>query len=32
MDWHMVWIWRRGAFLPHAARAWLDLAAAAKLD
>jgi DNA-binding transcriptional LysR family regulator len=26
MDWHMVWIWRRGAFLPHAARAWLDLA------
>jgi DNA-binding transcriptional LysR family regulator len=28
MDWHMVWIWRRGAFLPHAARAWLDLAAA----
>ncbi|MFB9951079.1 LysR family transcriptional regulator [Rhizobium puerariae] len=27
MAWHMAWIWRRGAFLPHAARAWLDLAA-----
>lgn len=27
MIWHMAWIWRRGAYLSHAARAWLDLAA-----
>ncbi len=27
MTWHMAWIWRSGAFLPHAARAWLELAA-----
>lgn len=26
MTWHMAWIWRRGAYLPHAAKAWLDLA------
>jgi DNA-binding transcriptional LysR family regulator len=26
MDWHMAWIWRKGAYLPHAARAWLELA------
>jgi DNA-binding transcriptional LysR family regulator len=24
-DWHMAIIWRRGAFLSHAAKAWLDL-------
>jgi DNA-binding transcriptional LysR family regulator len=24
--WHMAMIWRRGAYLSHAARAWLDLA------
>lgn len=27
MNWHMAFVWRRGAFLPHAARAWLELAA-----
>ena len=27
MDWHIGLIWRRGAYLPHAARAWLELAA-----
>lgn len=26
MDWHMALVWRRGSFLPHSARAWLDLA------
>jgi DNA-binding transcriptional LysR family regulator len=26
MDWHMALIWRRGAYLPHAAKAWLALA------
>lgn len=25
-DWHIAMIWRRGAFLSHAAKAWLDLA------
>jgi DNA-binding transcriptional LysR family regulator len=25
-DWHIAMIWRRGAFLPHAAKAWLALA------
>ena len=25
-DWHMAMIWRRGAFLSHAAKAWLDIA------
>lgn len=25
-EWHLALIWRRGAFLPHAAQAWLDLA------
>jgi DNA-binding transcriptional LysR family regulator len=25
MDWHMALIWRRGAYLPHAAKAWLAL-------
>jgi DNA-binding transcriptional LysR family regulator len=25
-DWHIALIWRRGAYLPHAARAWLALA------
>jgi DNA-binding transcriptional LysR family regulator len=24
-DWHIALIWRRGAFLAHAAKAWLDL-------
>jgi DNA-binding transcriptional LysR family regulator len=24
-DWHIAMIWRQGAFLSHAARAWLDL-------
>ena len=27
MEWHMAWIWRRGGYLSHAGRAWLDLAA-----
>ncbi len=27
LDWHMAMIWRRGAFLSHAAQAWLKLAA-----
>ena len=27
MVWHMALIWRRGGYLPHAAKAWLDLAA-----
>lgn len=27
--WHMALAWRRGGYLPHAARAWLALAAAA---
>lgn len=26
MQWHMAWISRKGAYLSHAARAWLDLA------
>ncbi|MFS8114999.1 LysR family transcriptional regulator [Rhizobium jaguaris] len=26
MEWDMAWIWRRGGYLSHAARAWLDLA------
>jgi hypothetical protein len=26
MNWHMAFVWRRGGFLPHAARAWLELA------
>lgn len=26
MDWHMALIWRRNAYLSHAARAWLQLA------
>lgn len=30
LNWHMAFIWRRGAFLPHAARAWLDMAADVK--
>jgi DNA-binding transcriptional LysR family regulator len=25
-DWHIAMIWRRGGFLSHAAKAWLDLA------
>lgn len=29
MVWHMVLLWRRGGYLSHAARAWLDLARAA---
>ncbi|MBO1112594.1 LysR family transcriptional regulator [Bordetella petrii] len=24
-DWHMAMVWRRGAYLSHAARAWLEL-------
>lgn len=27
LTWDMAWVWRRGAYLPHAARAWLELAA-----
>ncbi len=27
LSWDMAWVWRRGAYLPHAARAWLELAA-----
>jgi DNA-binding transcriptional LysR family regulator len=27
MDWHIAMIWRRGAYLSHAAKAWLDLVA-----
>ncbi|MFS8048322.1 LysR family transcriptional regulator [Rhizobium sp. BR 314] len=27
MQWHMAWIWRRGSYLSHAGKAWLDLAA-----
>ena len=27
MDWHVAMIWRRGAYLSHAAKAWLDLVA-----
>jgi DNA-binding transcriptional LysR family regulator len=26
-DWHVALIWRRGAYLSHAARAWLALSA-----
>ncbi len=26
MDWHMALVWRRGSYLSHSARAWLDLA------
>ncbi|WP_118138430.1 LysR family transcriptional regulator [Oceanicella sp. SM1341] len=25
-DWDMAMLWRRGAYIPHAARAWLDIA------
>jgi DNA-binding transcriptional LysR family regulator len=25
MDWDIAMIWRRGAYLSHAAKAWLDL-------
>ncbi len=27
MEWHMAWIWRRGGYLSHAGKAWLELAA-----
>ncbi|MBB6487675.1 LysR family transcriptional regulator [Rhizobium lusitanum] len=27
MQWHMAWIWRRGSYLSHVGKAWLDLAA-----
>lgn len=30
LSWDMAWIWRRGAYLPHAARAWLELASRSK--
>src|SRR4029077_13216645 len=30
MDWHIAMIWRRGAYLSHAAKAWLDLVAATR--
>lgn len=30
ISWDMAWIWRRGAYLPHAVRAWLELAATYK--
>lgn len=26
MEWHMALVWRRGAYLSHAAKAWLELA------
>lgn len=26
LSWDMAWVWRRGSYLPHAARAWLELA------
>ncbi|MCX8998942.1 LysR family transcriptional regulator [Rhizobiaceae bacterium BDR2-2] len=26
MNWHMAFVWRRNAYLPHAARVWLELA------
>lgn len=26
LEWHMAWVWRSGAYLSFAARAWLDLA------
>jgi DNA-binding transcriptional LysR family regulator len=26
-EWHIAMIWRRGAYLSHAAKAWLDLVA-----
>ncbi|MCP3460647.1 LysR family transcriptional regulator [Bradyrhizobium sp. CCGUVB23] len=32
MDWHIAMIWRRGAYLSHAARAWLDLVACTRGD
>ncbi|WP_375143546.1 LysR substrate-binding domain-containing protein [Bradyrhizobium sp. CCGUVB14] len=32
MDWHIAVIWRRGAYLSHAARAWLDLVACTRGD
>jgi hypothetical protein len=31
MDWHLALIWRRRAFLSHAARAWLELAKGGRL-
>ncbi len=31
MDWHLALIWRRSAFLSHAARAWLELAKGGRL-
>jgi DNA-binding transcriptional LysR family regulator len=27
MDWHLALIWRRGGYLSHAAKAWLELSA-----
>jgi len=32
IDWDMAMIWRRGAYLSHAAKAWLDVAAAETLS
>jgi DNA-binding transcriptional LysR family regulator len=29
-DWHIAMIWRRGAYLSHAAKAWLDLVASTR--
>jgi hypothetical protein len=26
LHWHMALLWRRGGYLSHAARAWLELA------
>ncbi|WFU39823.1 LysR family transcriptional regulator [Bradyrhizobium sp. CB82] len=31
-DWRIAMIWRRGAYLSHAARAWLDLVARTRVD
>lgn len=31
-DWHMTLAWRRQAYLPLAARAWLELAAQMHVD
>lgn len=32
MTWHMAMIWRRGSFLSHAARAWIELIRALRTD
>ncbi|MDD2219893.1 MAG: LysR substrate-binding domain-containing protein [Desulfoplanes sp.] len=32
ISWHMVMLWRNGGFLPHAARAWLELSKEVRTD